>query len=102
MICCQFVFEKDTYDDDFNRLDAEIDKFARALPGFVNVHTFYSSDSRITNAIYFFADVQSVRELAKYPAHLTAKEGVKRWYKGYQIVVSEVTSEYGDGNLIYP
>ena len=37
MICCQFIFKPGVYDDDFHRLDQEIEAFARALPGFVRV-----------------------------------------------------------------
>jgi len=43
-----------------------------------------------------------VKALAKFPQHLTAKQEVKRWYKSYQILITEVTASYGDGNLIYP
>jgi len=102
MICCQFVFEPGSYDDEFHNLDNEIAEFAKSLPGFVNNHTFYSEDKKFSNAIYFFKDMESVQQLARYPQHLTAKSQVERWYKGYKIVISEVTSEYGDGKLTYP
>jgi hypothetical protein len=46
--------------------------------------------------------MESVQQLARYPQHLTAKSQVDRWYKGYKIVISEVTGEYGDGKLTYP
>ena len=34
MICAQFIFKPGTYDDDFHRLDSQIDEYARSLPGF--------------------------------------------------------------------
>ncbi len=40
MICCQFVFRPGTYDEDFHRLDGQIDEYARSLPGFVRVETW--------------------------------------------------------------
>ena len=99
MICCSFIFRPGTYDDDFHRLDGEIDRFARALPGFIKVETWYSADGTVTNASYFFEDMASVKELTRFPTHLEAKEQVARWYNGYRVVVSEVRAEYGDGRL---
>jgi hypothetical protein len=34
VICCSFVYKPGDYDDDFHRLDGQIDHFARSLPGF--------------------------------------------------------------------
>ena len=99
MINCQFIFRPGTYDGDFQRLDDDIDAFARSLPGFRAVETWQSADGAVVNASYFFDDMASVRELAKFPAHLEAKGQYQRWYEGYQIVVSEVTASYGDGRL---
>ena len=101
-IACQFVFEPGEYDDEFHLLDGQIDVFASELPGFISVHRWVSPDQRLRNSIYFFKDTESVKELAKFPQHLVAKQEVKRWYKSYQILITEVTASYGDGNLPYP
>ena len=101
-IACQFVFEPGDYDDEFHLLDGQIDVFAAELPGFISVHRWVSPDGLLKNSIYFFKDIESVQALAKFPQHLIAKQNVKRWYKGYQILITEVTASYGDGNLIYP
>lgn len=102
MICCQFVFEPGEYDDEFHSLDAKIEIFAQALPGYVSVHRWQSADGRFKNSNYFFKDQASVKELARYPEHLTAKKEYSRWYKGYQILITEVLHSYGDGNIQYP
>ncbi len=99
MICCSFFFKPGEYDDDFRRLDGVIDAFARSLPGFVKVETWHSADRETINAVYFFSDMDAVKELTRFPAHLEAKEQVRRWYDGYRIVISEVTATYGDGRL---
>jgi heme-degrading monooxygenase HmoA len=99
MIICQFIFQPGTYDDDFHRLDGEIDAFARSLPGFRATETWRSEDGTIVNATYYFDDMASVRQLSQFPQHLEAKDQYQRWYDGYQIVVSEVTATYGDGRL---
>ncbi|QKE85728.1 antibiotic biosynthesis monooxygenase [Arthrobacter sp. NEB 688] len=99
MICCQFVFAPGGYDEEFHRLDQEIDAYARALPGFVSAQTWTAPERGLVNAIYYFTDTASVRELARFPAHREAKDHVHRWYQGYQVVISNVTATYGDDRL---
>jgi antibiotic biosynthesis monooxygenase (ABM) superfamily enzyme len=99
MICAQFIFKPGTYDDDFHRLDQQIDAFARSLPGFVRVETWSSPEGGIVNAMYYFEDQKSLAQLARFPLHREAKGQVQRWYDGYRIVISQVTATYGDGRL---
>ena len=99
MICVQFIFKPGTYDDDFHRLDAQIDQYARGLPGFENVETWQSPEGDIVNAVYYFADKESLGQLSRFPQHREAQGQVRRWYDGYRIVVSEITATYGDGRL---
>ena len=95
MICCSFVFHPGTYDDEFHRLDAEIDAYARGLDGCEKVETWYSEDRATVNAMYFFQNMAAVRQLASFPRHLEAKGQVQRWYEDYHVVISEVTATYG-------
>ena len=99
MILCQFIFKPGVYDDEFQRLDAQIDTFAQALPGYRGVETWYSEDRTVKNVTYSFETMDDVRALATYPQHLEAKEKNARWYDGYRIVISEVTRSYGDDRL---
>ena len=99
MICCQFIFKPGAYDDDFRRLDGQIDDYARALPGFVRVEKWQAPEGDVINAMYYFADQKSVAQLAHFPQHREAKGQVQRWYDGYRIVVSEVKATYGDDRL---
>jgi heme-degrading monooxygenase HmoA len=99
VICCQFIFKPGSYDDEFHRLDGQIDEFARSLPGFRRVETWQSAAGDVINAMYYFADQDSVAQLARFPQHREAKAQVQRWYDGYRIVVSEVRATYGDDRL---
>jgi len=99
MICAQFIFKPGTYDDDFHRLDGQIDEYARSLPGFVKVETWQSADGKVVNAVYYFNDKQALVELKQFPQHREAQRQVHRWYDGYRIVISEITATYGDGRL---
>jgi hypothetical protein len=102
VICCQFIFKPGTYDDDFYRLDSEIDDYARSLPGFDRVEKWLSPAGDVVNAMYYFADRKSVAMLGRLPQHREAKGQVARWYDGYRIVVSDVRATYGDGRLPAP
>ena len=51
------------------------------------------------NYIYYFADMDAVRELSRFQDHLQAKREYARWYDGYKIIISEVQRTYGDGRL---
>ena len=99
MICVQFIFKPGEYDDEFHRLDGQIDAFARNLPGFDRVESWQSPEGDVINAMYYFTDRESLRQLSRFPLHLEAKGQVQRWYDGYRIVVSEVSATYGDGRL---
>ena len=99
MICCQFIFQPGVYDDDFHRLDQQIEEFARALPGFVRVELWQAPAVGTVNATYYFTNMAAVQQLARFPAHREAKGQVQRWYDGYRIIISEVTATYGDDRL---
>jgi heme-degrading monooxygenase HmoA len=99
VICCQFIFKPGTYDDEFHRLDEQIDDYARNLPGFDRVEKWLATSGGVVNAMYYFADQKSVARLARFPQHREAKGQVERWYDGYRIVISEVKATYGDGRL---
>jgi hypothetical protein len=76
VICCQFIFKPATYDDEFHRLDDQIDRYARSLPGFVKLETWQAPESDVVNAIYYFTDPKSVALLARFPQHREAKDHV--------------------------
>lgn len=102
MISCSFIFSPGVYDDEFHSLDGRIEQFAIALEGFIGVDRWVSDDGKARNSIYYFEGMDSVKQLSRYPEHLVAKENYKKWYLGYQIVVSEVVGSYGDGYFAHP
>lgn len=102
MISCSFIFSPGSYDEEFHELDGRIDAFASSLEGFIGVDRWVSEDGKARNSIYYFKSMESVKELSRYPEHLIAKQNYKKWYLGYQIVVSEVVGSYGDGYFAHP
>ena len=100
MFACSFIFTPGDYDDEFYRLDDSIQKYAESMPGYLGTDRWFSEDKLSKNVIYYFKDQDSVREFANFSDHKEAKVKYAKWYKGYQVVISEVKAAYGDGN--YP
>lgn len=99
MMCCQFIFQPGTYDEEFHQLDGVIATYAASMPGFVGNESWVSTDGKRRNEIYYFSDRDSLREFSTVEQHLVAKKKYQNWYDGYQIVISEVTAHYGDGRI---
>jgi heme-degrading monooxygenase HmoA len=97
MYSASFIWEPGEYDADFHRLNGLIDEVARALPGFLGSESWQSADGTRRNAVYYWADLESLKEFSSHPTHLEAKRQYDRWYRGYHIVVAEVIRAYGDG-----
>lgn len=100
MFACSFIFTPGEYDDEFYRLDNSIQQYAESMTGYLGTDRWFSEDKLSKNVIYYFRDQESVREFANFSDHKEAKAKYARWYKGYQVVISEVKASYGDGN--YP
>jgi heme-degrading monooxygenase HmoA len=101
MYSAAFIYEALDYDEDFHRLNAEIDAVARSLPGFLGVEAWQAADGRRKNATYFWSDLDTLKSFSTHPAHLEAKRQYARWYEGYHIVISEVLRSYGNGALAH-
>lgn len=99
MYCASFIWEPGTYDAEFHRLNQSISEIARSSDGFLGSESWQSGDGsrRCTN--YYWSDMEMLRALSIHPVHQEAKKQYARWYKGYQIVLSEVLDSYGDGKL---
>ena len=99
MLAVQFIFKPGTYDEEFFTLDNSIEDYVASLPGFLGVEKWQSADGLIHNPIYYFEDNESFKLLAQFGDHKEAKANYRKWYDGYQIIVSKVISTYGDGTV---
>ena len=76
VISAQFIFKPGRYDDEFHKLDAEIEAFVATIPVCLGAEKWVGLG-----------------------AHREAKGKYQNWYDGYQIVVSEIEKSYGDGAI---
>ena len=101
MYVAQFIFEPTGYDEEFHRLDAEIQKVAESIIGYVGMEFWQSADGKQINAIYYWQTEASLHQFASHPKHKEAIAKYSQWYKGYHIVISKILHSYGDGNLLH-
>jgi heme-degrading monooxygenase HmoA len=94
-----FIFRPGTYDAEFERLDAQIATIAQQTPGYLGVQTWQSADGTLHNAVYSWDHLDNLKDFSRSAAHLQAKREYARWYDGYEVIVAEVLSRYGDGRL---
>lgn len=90
MYLSSFIFEKREYDDEFYALDGEIEKLARAQPGFIGMESFTdAATGRLLNN-YYWQDQASMDALIFGAAHLHAKRESGKWIAGYQTVIARI------------
>lgn len=99
MYIAAFIYQPGQRDEEFYRLSALIDEIATSLPGFVGVQSWTSADQGLVNASYYWEDEASIQAFARHPRHIEAKRQYRRWYAGYQVVISKVERTYGDGAI---
>ncbi len=101
MYTAAFIYQAKTYDQEFFDLNQIIDEIAKANAGFLGSESWVSSDGLSRNATYYWANLESLQEFSKHPKHLEAKRQYQRWYKGFQVVISEVIRSYSDGTMAH-
>jgi heme-degrading monooxygenase HmoA len=102
MYTATFIFKKKQYDDAFFRLDARIAQIAKQIPGYLGEESFENVDAgRICN-IYYWETLEALQQLMSHPSHQEAKAAQADWLDGYQVIISQVLRQYGDGRLQHP
>lgn len=99
MYIAAFIYTPGQQDAEFTRLSALIDEIANGLPGFVGAESWRSVDGLKINASYYWRDQDSLRAFATHPTHLEAKRQYRKWYAGFQVIISRVERSYGDGSM---
>jgi len=88
MYSATFIFDKKQFDARFQQIDAEIAVFARDTTGYLGEEAW--------------ENMQGLQELMQHPRHLEAKAAQANWLNGYQVVIAQVISAYGDGTFPHP
>lgn len=102
MYTATFTFMPGEFDDAFHALDGTIAELARSMPGYRGEESWTNASTGLVSNVYYWESMEALQALMKHPAHLEAKRQQARWLKGYQVVVAQVVSTYGDGGIEHP
>jgi heme oxygenase (staphylobilin-producing) len=95
----QFTFTPGEYDDEFHRLNDLIDEAAYDNPGFLGKEWWERPDGETQSVLYFWESLEALETFSQHPDHVEAKRRYEEWYDGYEIRVSKVLEQRGDGGL---
>lgn len=99
MYSATFIFAKGQYDQEFHRLDEEIAKAAKAIPGYLGEEAWENPANGLVSNVYYWESLEALQVLVNHPKHLEAKEKQAQWLAGYRIVITQILSIYGDSKL---
>ena len=94
-----FIFETKDLTDEFHRINGEIAKRARQIPGFLGEEAWHNEDTGLHAEVYYWTDLEALRQLVGMDTHLFAKSRRGEWLGEYRVVISEVQSVYGNPAL---
>ncbi len=102
MYTSTFTFSKGQYDDEFYALDKLIAEVAKSIPGYLGEEAWENHETGLISNVYYWESIDALHTLMKHPSHIQAKQRQAQWLNGYQIVITQVISTYGDGGIAHP
>ncbi|MBC9928334.1 MULTISPECIES: antibiotic biosynthesis monooxygenase [unclassified Leucobacter] len=94
-----FIFETGELTDEFHRIDSEIARRARTIPGFLGEEAWHNSETGLHSEVYYWSSMDALRELVAMDTHQLAKSRYGEWLGEYRVVIAEVQSVYGNPAL---
>jgi heme-degrading monooxygenase HmoA len=98
-ISSTFIFETKDLTDEFHRIDSEIARRARQIPGFLGEEAWHNEQTGQHAEVYYWTDMQALRQLMTMDIHRLAKSRNQEWIGEYRVVISEIRSVYGNPAL---
>lgn len=95
-----FIFAKKQFDDEFHRLDQEIARAAKNLPGYLGEEAWENPATGVVSNVYYWSSLEALQALMTHPTHLKAKAAQANWLAGYRVVIAQVTRAYGDAERL--
>ena len=76
MFTSTFIFESKPYDDEFHRLNDEIAKRARAIPGFLGEEAWSNDETGLHSEVYYWESREALHQLIGMDTHKTPHPAV--------------------------
>lgn len=94
-----FIFRIKKYDEEFEQLNELIDQAANANPGYLGKERWANSEENKRSVVYYWKSRESLKEFSKHPIHQKAKQSYKKWYEGFEVLISEILTFKSDHGL---
>jgi hypothetical protein len=94
-----FIFRTHDLTEEFHRIDSEIAKRARQIPGFLGEEAWHNADTGLHAEVYYWTAMDALLTLVGMDTHQLAKSRYGEWLGEYRVVISEVQSVYGNPTL---
>lgn len=94
-----FIFRIKHSDSEFERLNNIIDEVANSDPGFLGKESWSNEKENKKSVVYYWDSLESIKKFSNNPNHQKAKQNYKKWYGGYEIIISEVLNFKSDNGL---
>ena len=102
MYTATFTFAKREFDDEFQAMDHAIAQIAKSIPGYLGEESWENPSTGLISNVYYWETMDALQALVKHPTHMAAKQRQAQWLNGYQVVIAQVVSAYGDGGIAHP
>lgn len=102
MYTATFTFAKREFDDEFHAMDHAIAQIAKSIPGYLSEESWENPSTGLISNVYYWETMHALQALVKHPTHMAAKQRQAQWLNGYQVVIAQVVSAYGDGGIAHP
>jgi len=94
-----FIFRIKKNDLEFERLNNIIDEVANSDPGFLGKESWSNDEENKKSVVYYWDSLESLKKFSNNPDHQEAKQNYKKWYSGYEIIISKVLNFKSDNGL---
>ncbi|HCQ48743.1 MAG TPA: antibiotic biosynthesis monooxygenase [Achromobacter sp.] len=102
MYTATFTFMPGEYDSTFHEMDNAIAAIARSIPGYLGEEAWENPATGLVSNVYYWSNREALQQLIDHKDHLKAKRQQAKWLRGYQVVIAEVITSYGDGGIAHP
>ena len=94
-----FTFRIKNYDSEFEHFNEMIDDIADSNPGYLGKKRWSNQDENKTAVVYYWDSRKALKKFSTHPIHQKAKQNYKKWYSGYEVIISEVLKFKSDNDL---
>lgn len=94
-----FTFRIKNVDSEFERLNDIIDKVANSNHGFLGKEAWSNQEDNKKSVVYYWNSLDALKKFSNHPDHQKAKQEYKKWYSGYEVIISEVLVFRSDDGL---